>query len=812
MHRFESVRLDLRYAFRRLRNRPILTATVIATLAIGVGTNAVAASLIHDIFVTPLPHPQAHQLVLVEESWDTGLGRTSWLTFEALRRRTHMFSELVAVRSRSLTVEKPSHSRRYTAMEVTTNYFSALGGEPELGRYFELDDGRQESPRVAVVSDGFWRNNLMGDAGVLGQSIVLDGQLFRVVGVAQQNFRSDPFPNADLWIPMIPVGPIYTSGAVALTAFARLKNGANLKSADSDLDIAIKAIRADDPNRRFYIGSTARVTPMKPWEMSTLASKFELLAVSIALFLIVVCLNLGNLLLASTVARTSEFDTRSAVGASPSRISQLVLAESFLLATIGSLGGVILAAFAFVGLRSLDPTLLPVGVSLKLNPFAWGYAIALAMVAAAIIGAIPAWVAVRTLGENDRQSNHHVSRSKRQQLGGRLLVISELACSLVLVCCAGLLARTFLNLEHQDLGVTLSNVVAFETSASKADYAGKQIGESYYLPLVEHLIALPGVVSAGAINRLPIATGPITDRVSSPGRIVSPSTRFALRAVMPAYFRTMSIPLIRGREFDLNDRPTNVPVAMINDVAAKLIFGTEDPTGQEVAFGPQAYPQYLIVGVFKSTNQGVHVDERLPEIDLCLMQISPNGIAYDAWVSQPITVVVQVAGAPGSVMNAIPGIAAQIDPRQPVFHLRSMRDEVFRALVQDRLALFTIGSLAVLSLILAVVGVYGVLSYSVARREREIGIRVALGASREEILKLVFWQSAEMLAYGLVIGSLGFLAASRLLRGSLYKVGLFDPTTFACVLVTILISGFAATLVPAWRASKIDPAQNLRSE
>lgn len=802
----ERIWRDVLYAARRFRKRPVFSSIVVLGLAVGLGSNAVIFSVLRATLLNPLPHPHPNELVMVQEVWPIGLGKTSWLTFKSLRQHTRSFEDLVAARYISVNAQRPSETQRINTLEVTANYFTALRSPaPLLGRYFIAGEDDPGAPRVVVLTEGLWRDFYESDHTVIGKSITLDGEEYTVVGIAPRSLRPDPYPETQIWIPIHPIGPMF-SGAIVLTTFGRLKPSASEKSANADLYVAIQNIRAADPSRQSLIGQTAVVVSMRRWETSDLSVTLPIIMAALVLFLAIACANLANLLLAWMITRRREWATRLALGASRSRIAQQVLIESFVLALSGVVGGLILAWLSLMALRHFSGRIFPYGTALHLDFSAIAYSLILCILTAAVFGAASTFAALRTVSSDLHASAQDISGARRRQLGGRLLVIFEIASSLTLVCCAGLLLRTFYNLQRQDLGIQVGHVLAFETAAPNADYPKKQIGEAYYLPLLEKLRTLPGVVSAGASNKLPIESGPSTALITAPGHVIPPGTRFALRAVMPGYFQTMGIQMLRGREFTDADRLKRPEVAVINDIAAKLVFGNEDPIGQEIG------PGYLIVGIYKFAKQGVHNESRLPEIDRCLMQVLPGSLVYDAWVTQPITVVLRVATEPSSLFNSIREATRQVDPRQPVFNIRTLNEDLNNTLVGDRLTLDVVGTSAILALILAVGGIYGVLTYYVAQRAREIAVRMALGAALRDIVGLIVRQTLQMIVLGIAVGSLGVLWAVRFIRGLLFHVSAFDPTTYLFVGGIVLLTGLTAALVPAVRAAHIDPAQTLKSE
>ena len=801
----ETVFLDLRYSIRVFRKNPGFSLAAIVLLALGIGANTATFGILKSVVLTPLPHPESHNLVMVEEVWPSGPGQTSWLNFVELRRRVHSFDELVAIHIRSVNVQSGASSRRVGALEVTANFFQALKAAPLKGRYFIDGDDALGAPRVAVLSEQLWRQSFGSDSAIIGQSILVDGQSCIVVGISPADFRPDPFPSSQLFVPTQPAGPLY-SGAVAFVAFGRLKKGVNIEAANSELAVAIQNLRAASPERPEGIGRTARVLPMHKWESTDLTHKLPILSIATTVLLLIVCMNLANLLLTWTMSRRREWATRLALGASRWRVVRQVLALSFVLAIIGSAAGMILAEVGFHSLRRMATYFLPYGTTLQFDTSLLIYSFFLSLATGAIFSIGPALVALRAGNLDLHGSDHGPGISRRQRVFGRFLVSAQIALSMLLACCAGLMFRTLYNLQKQELGFVADNIIEFQTGVNKTDYHDRQVGEAYYLPLLRNLRALPGVMSVGATNALPIGGNPSSENIQAPGHYIPSTTRFALRGVMPGYFRTLGVRMLRGREFTEDDRVGTLPVVVINDVAANLVFGDEDPLGKQLGWGT------TVIGVYKSTIQGLRSDARLPEIDLCIMQMVPGSVVYDAWATQPVTIVLRTTLPVSAFQKGIDQAVHQLNPRQGDTTIRTLREDVNQSVAGELFTLRLIAGSGFLALILAALGIYGLMSYRVAGQTSEIGVRMALGASPAAIRRMVLCEAVALITSGIVLGALGAVSVGTFLHSILFRVKTYDPVTLVIVSFVIAAVSLLAAVIPAQRAANMNPVVALRHE
>lgn len=802
----ESVFLDLRYSVRVLRKNPSFSLAAILLLALGMGANTATFGILRAVLLTPLPHPESGNLVMVEEVWPSGPGMTSWLNFVDLRQQVHSFDELVAVRVRNVNVQKAANSRRVVALEVTVNFFQALKTSPLKGRYFIAGDDVPGAARVAVLSEQLWRQSYGSDSAIIGQSISVDGEPYVVVGVSPASFRPDPFPSTQVFVPTEPVGQVYSSGAVAFWAFGRLKKGTSLKAANNELAVAIQTVRAASPNRANSIGRIARAVSMHQWESTDLTHKLPMLWIATTMLLLIVYMNLANFFLAWMNSRRREWATRLALGASRWRIVCQVLTLSFVVAIAGSAAGIILAEVGFHSLRQILIYFLPYGTTLRLDTSLFIYILFLSLATGVIFSIGPTLIALRAGNLDLHGSDHSPGISRRQRALGRFLVSAQIALSMVLVCCAGLMFRTLYNLQNQELGFLANNIIEFQTAVNKTDFRNNQVGEAYYLPLLENLRALPGVTSVGVTNALPINMNPSSDHIQAAGHFIPSATRFALRGVMPGYFQTLGIAMLRGRGFTEDDRVGSLPVAVINDVAARLVLGDEDPLGQQIGWGT------TVIGVYKSTIQGLRSDVRLPEIDLCIMQMVPGSLIYDAWATQPVTIVLRTTVPVSALQKGIDQTIHQLNPRQGDTTIRTLAEDVNRSIAGERFTLRLIAGSGFLALILAALGIYGLMSYLIVGRTSEIGVRMALGASQAAIRRLVLREAIVVMASGIILGSLGALSAGTFLHSTLFRVKFYDPVTLVSVLFVIAVVSLLAAVVPAQRAATMNPVIALRHE
>ena len=835
---------DLRYGFRILWKSPGFTAVAVLTLALGIGANTAIFSIVNSVLLRPLPFPQPDQLVSLNEKDMRGgmpggvIANTSYPDFFDWRAQNHVFENMAAFRHAGYTLTGTGTPLHIDAEIVTKDFFSVLGVPPTLGRGFLP---QEEKGRFAVLSHELWQSRYAADAAILGKSITLEGQPYTVVGVASAGFRF-PIQSSppQLWTSLgedayaKPGDRPATAerGQHMLDVIARLKSGLSLTQAQAEMNVIAEGLATQYPKdngKRFAI---YLVPEMERLVGDTRPGLLMLLA-AVGCVLLIACANIANLMLARATKRAKEIAIRAALGADRRRVIRQLLTESILLAAVGGALGLAFAALAVRALLRFGPESVPRLAQVGLDWHVLVFTLLVAVVTGLIFGLAPALHGSRmNLSESLKERGHDLGAGGQHRMRAALAV-AETAIGLVLLVGAGLLIRSFYGLLHVNPGFDPHNVLTMRVDLPESRYSEQQ-EINFYRNLLEQAQGLPGVVEAGGIFPLPLTTSDINVTFGIEGRPVpeaeEPSAGF--RAISPSYFHTMGIPLLRGRAFDERDDEKSPPVVIINQEFARRYFPNEDPIGKRIkpgfathgepvmreivgvvgavkdhslsgAFRPEFYFSYpqAMVGYMTICARTVKDPRTLTgTVRNSIMSISNGGPVYDVRTMDDY-----IAAA---VRNSI----ASMDKELPMFNVRTMDDYVGASLGQSRFDTLLLTLFAALALALTMVGVYGVMAYTVAQRTREIGIRIALGASRSDVSRMILGRGFVITGLGLLIGIAGALGLTRFLSSLLYQVKPVDPITFAAVPVFLGAISLLASYIPAWRAARVDPMVALRYE
>jgi putative ABC transport system permease protein len=796
-----------------LAQRPGFTAAAVMALALGIGANSAIFSVVNAVLLRSLPYKEPNQLMIVQSTKrqdSRRSGSASYLDFADWRSQNQVFDEMAAFHSKGHTLTGASEPERIDGARVSASFFPLLGVETSLGRGFLPEEDKPKGERVAIISHGLWQRRFGSDPNIIGQSLTLDAQNYTVIGVLGAGFN---FPveieKADIWSPLALDGQLLEQrGAHFLKVIARLKPGVSPQAAQAEITTIASRLEQQYPE-----DNTDRVVSLYSLYdhlVGGIRPALLVLLGAVGFVLLIACSNVANLLLARAAGRQREIAIRMALGATRGRIVRQLITESLILAFIGGGAGLLLALWGVESLIALSPANLPRLSGVGVDGWVLSFTLLISMMTGIIFGLAPALKASKpdlndALKEGGRGSTEGFSGRRLRNL----LVVSEMALALVLLISAGLLIRSFLRLQQVNAGFDPSNVLTAQVGLPESKYKeGVQVS-AFFEQTLERIAALPGVESAGGITVLPLSGNNMRTSFTVQNRPAPPPGQeplAELRTVTPGYFRTLRIPLLRGEEFTENYKRGSPGRIIINDTMARRFWPDEDPIGQRVSIGislDDADPTvWEIVGIVG--------DVRHASLDV---EPSPEMYVSHSQMSWPfLTLVVRSSSDPMAMAGPVRDQILAIDKDQPVSSIRSMERMVSASIAQPRFYLLLLGIFAALALVLAAVGIYGVLSYSVTQRMHEIGIRMALGAEPADVIKLVVGQGMMLALAGVAIGLIGAFVFTRLMSSMLYGVSATDPVTFAALALLLTAVALLASYIPARRATKVDPMVALRYE
>jgi putative ABC transport system permease protein len=801
---------DLRYGLRKLRRSPGYAAVVLITLALGIGANTSMFSVVNAILVQPLPFKDPGRLV---EVWQTLPQKGQYEDPVCYRnvvdwiRDNHSFDGMAAYRAFDATLTGENNPAVVPGAAVSGGLFHVLGVRPMLGRPLLPADDEPGSTPVALLGEGIWRSRFGADLHILGRTLEVDQKPFTVVGVLPASFRF-PYQGSptELWLPIIDdpeVGPlVMRRGPEFWQGIGRLKRGETIKQAEEDLNLVARHLAAQFPQTNK--GSGVNVVPLQTQLVENVKPALEVLLGAVFLVLLIACVNVANLSLARSASRTREIAVRTALGASGHRIIRQLLSESVLLGVLGGTAGLLIAPWATMALVRLSPASLPQIHTIRLDGWVLAFTIALSLGAGVIVGLAPAFVASKPdLQQTLKEGGRSLAEGRKHNRFRGILVVSEIALALVLSVGAGLLIRSLVHLMHVDLGFNPAHVLTAQISLPQPSFSNMRKQALFYDQVLQRLKALPGVTNAAATTAIPLS-GAMGVSFAIPGRPAGNVTGYS--SVSQGYFRTMGIPVIKGRSFSGHDDAASLSVAIINRTFARRFFPSASPLGQHLMLnGFEGNHKRQIVGVVGDVRQSQLAGTATPQV-------------YVPYTQSPIpfwggmSFVLRTPLRPNALEASVRKQVYALDNEIPVEHLQPMDAWIKAAGAPSRFDALLLGIFAGLALVLAAIGIYGVISYSVAQHTHDIGIRMALGAQKGDVLRLVITEGMTLAAIGVAIGIIAALGLTRLLSSQLYGVKPTDPITF--VAVAIILSGTAlfACYIPAQRATKLDPMVALRHD
>lgn len=801
-----TVLQDLRYGFRMLVKSPGFTLVAVVTLALGIGANTAIFSVVNGVLLRSLPYPEAERLVYlqaVNPAQGIKASNISPPDFADWKNQNQTFEDMTAFVSGGVILSGGNEPERVPALGVTASFLSVLGINPALGRGFLPEEDREGNDAVVVISHGLWQRRFGADPNVIGSKINIGGESHTVVGVMAADFEF--MQPVDLLRPLALEMTKERRDNRYLQALARLKPGVPLEQAQSQINTITGRLSQSYVETNTNWG--ARLTPLHQLLVADVRPGLLLLLGAVGFVLLITCANVANLLLARAAARHKEIAVRAALGASRWRVVRQLLTESLLLSTIGGGLGLLLGVWLTDFLVSISPANTPRLEHVHMDSRVLVFTLAVTFVIGLLFGLAPAWQASRiNLNEALKEGGRTFSEGWRRNRMRKVLVISEVALSLMLLIGAGLLIKSFLLLRETNAGFSPDHLLTMRISIPSVKYKGKQKPE-FFQRLTESVAGLPGVESTGAVLSLPLGGSNYSvGRSFIPeGRPLTPeeSINASYVVVTPGYFHTMKIPLKDGRQFTTEDREETTKVVVINETLARRHFPGQSAIGKRIKiWRDEDFPREII-GVVGDTKTEALEDESSPQIYVPHAQDPSWG---------GLSLVVRTSGTPSALTPAVRGAVLSIDPDQPVFNIKTMDDIVAASVATRRISMLLLSGFAGLALLLAALGVYGLISYSIAQRTHEIGLRMALGATGRDVLKLVLGQGMSLVLIGTAIGLAAAFALTRVMSSLLYEVSASDPVTFIGVALLLIIVALVACLIPARRAMKVDPMVALHYE
>lgn len=798
---------DLRYGLRMLLKNPGFTFAALLTLALGIASSTAIFSVVDGVLLHPLPFPDSEKIMsLTPTMRSTGApgGASAPANYIDLAAQNDVFSHMAAARGEQLSITDGDRPERVRGTMTTSSLFPLFDVSPILGRTLQPSDEQPGHNHVVVLSSELWARRYASDHSIIGRQISLNDQPHTVVGVMPPNFVPDGY--GEIWIPSafgVPtnsirpnVDPRPIRGSNYLDVFARLKPGVPLEKARAEMDAISRRLENGYPTDNKDTG--IRVTPLHEEVVGGVRPVLLLLFAAVGFLLFIGCANVANLLLARAATRSREISIRAAMGASRYRLIRQLLTESVMLALIGGVLGAVLASWAIPLLMAMAPPGLRNFKEIGLNGEVLAFSLGISLITGILFGLVPA------LSSSSGNPAESLKQGERGSTGGgnrrrAFLIATEVGLSLILLIGAGLMIKSFANLTKVDPGFSPNRLLIFNIGASATADEDRQI--QFYQQIVQRLTTVPGVERVAAVSRLPFSGGNSTRTFNRPGS--TKEDRADVRIATPDYFQTMGIPLLRGRNFNEHDTKGSALVAVINDETAKEVFPGEDPIGQYIEnYGPKD-EKLQVVGVVGNIRHLALETAPRPELYQPLGQGMWPGlfVAVRTAPENPLTILPAVQEAVWSVNKSV-----------PLGNPRTMNDIIARSLLQKRFTMLLLTIFAGTALLLAAIGLYGVISYSVAQRTRELGIRIALGAQRSDVLRLILRQGMTLVVAGILFGIAASIGLTRLMATLLYGVSATDPLTFLGLSIALLSVAFVACWLPARRASAVDPIVALHAE
>jgi putative ABC transport system permease protein len=800
----ETLRQDVRYGFRMLQRSPSFTAVAVLTLALGIGANTAIFSAVNALLLNPYPFPEPSRIVWLDARHVSGKNSsTGYRDFLDWHDQSAVFEEMAIVPwTGAYTLTGQGEPQRIVGGETTVGFLRVLGIQPVVGRWFTADEDKPGAPRVAVLSYATWQRRFGGRADVLGRAIVLNGEPFTIIGVLPSRFVFPGIQTCEFFT-ALQESPLNNRYQHQYGVLARMKPGITIERAQSDMTTIARRLEQDYPETNKGWGVV--VTPIRRAIAEQTRAPVTVLFSAVAFVLLLTCVNLAGLLLARASGRAKEIAIRASLGATRGRIVRQILTESVLLALVGGGLGLVFASWLMGVLRAAAPEEMALDATLRLDPLVLTFTLAISVLAGVVFGLAPALYGSKSdLNAAIKGDANAWSGAHTRSLLLSYLVAGEVTLSLVLLVAAGLLLKDLFVILHMETGLRIEHVLTFYLDPPSARYPTSQRKNALYEELIANLKRAPGVDAVAAVGTLPMTgdmTGGSFEIEGRPKPADWVDTLVQYNSVTPGYFRVVGIPLLRGRDFDERDTDASMPVAIINDTLARQFFPNEDPIGHRFKDDYDG-SRRTIIGVVSSIKNQQPMNPPMPGF------YAPH--AQKAWSGMWVTV--RTAGDPAKLGVLARGAVHALDPDVPVLKMRTMPQVVADSLSEPMLLTSFLAGFAGFALVLAAIGIYGITAYSVSQRMHEMGIRVALGASRSTILALILRRGAVLAGVGVALGIPLALAMSRLIGSLLYGVSPRDLTVFVGVPILLVAVALAACCIPARRAMRVDPLLALRYE
>jgi len=810
----ETLLQDLRFGVRTLVKSPGFAIVALLTLALGIGANSAIFSVVNAILLRPLAYKNPDQLVLINHNYQKINLKASVSAFGYAHYRDNAksFESLAALTGWAANLTGEGEPERLTGQLVTANFFQMLGSQAAMGRTFAPGEDQEGKNRVLVLSYGFWQRRFGGDPNILNKQLTLNGENYTVVGVMPQGFQfgREVGQVNDLWSPIVFTPQQLSSNSITnefLNVLGRLRPGVTQQQAQAELTNIAANLR-----QQYMPGADATnwdllLTSFRELVVGDIRLMLWIVMLVVGFVLLIACANVANLLLARAASRQKEIAIRTALGAGRWRVIRQLLTESVLLSVVGGMIGLLLGYWGVKGLVGLNADRIPRANEITLDWRVMLFTFGVAILTGVLFGIVPAiQTAKADLHETLKEGGRSAASTTKQWVRSALVVV-EIAMALAVLVGAGLLVKSFLRVQQVNPGFNPQGLLTMHLSLPAFKYQDAPRRASFYKQLLNDIRALPGVQSAGAVSVLPLSGSGSSGSFRIEGRDVPQGQSLphgARWAATPEYFKTMGIPIVRGRYFEERDTADSTPVVIIDEALAQKYWPGEDPVGKRITFqgGPNNPIWREVVGIVGHVKFIDLEGESRAQYYIPHQQISQPGMA----------IVVRTQGDPNALAGVVRGVVRSADKELPIFRMRTMDQFVADAMAQRRFAMLLIGIFAGLAMLLAAVGLYGVMAYSVTQRTHELGLRMALGAQGSDVLKLVVKQGMTLAGAGLALGVAGALALSRLMKTLLFNVSATDPLIFVAIAATLAAVALLACFLPARRATKVDPMVALRYE